>query len=340
MVSRARLSAAALIAGVIAVTVVAVGPGCVPAPLPPDVEGPDPDVDEGVEPLPPSSGEEHEQPPPPVEEEVPPVEEEVPPVEEEVPPAEEVPIQQTCPRVRITTATLNVRADPSTSNAAIGQVRQGQILDVLDLVEGESVGVVTAWFEIASSALTGFVTSAYAECTFDEAPAAPDGYLLPLVCGSTVRIAQGNFGSFSHTGRSRYAYDFSIASGTPMLAMADGEVVQLFEQTGPGDPCYSGGGSDCFPFANYVALRHGDGTQSIYKHLNRVDVSLGQLVPRGTQLGLSGSTGYSTGPHAHVMRQEDCGNALQCESVPLLFADVGDDGEPEQDDNVTSGNCP
>lgn len=163
--------------------------------------------------------------------------------------------------------------------------------------------------------------------------------MLPLTCGSVVRIAQGNFGNFSHSGRSRYAYDFSIGVGTPMLAMADGEVVELFDQTGPGDDCYNGGGESCFPFANYVAVRHGDSTQTIYKHLNRVDVALGQFVARGTQLGLSGSTGYSTGPHAHVMRQEDCGSSLQCESVPLVFADVEGDGEPEQDDFVTSGNC-
>ena len=252
---------------------------------------------------------------------------------------DEPPIQQTCPRVRITTPTLNVRGDPSTANAAVGQVRQGQIVDVLDRVDGEPVANVTAWFEIASGALTGFVTATYAECTFDEPPAAPDGYLLPLACGTTVRISQGNFGSTSHSGRSKYAYDFSIASGTAMLAMADGEVIQIFDDTGPGDACYNGGGSSCFPYANYVALRHGDGTQSIYKHLNRVDVPLGEMVPRGAQLGLSGSTGYSTGPHAHVMRQTDCSNALQCESVALVFADVGGDGEPEQNEYVTSANC-
>jgi murein DD-endopeptidase MepM/ murein hydrolase activator NlpD len=245
-----------------------------------------------------------------------------------------------CPRVRITAQeTLNVRPSPDTGQAALGVVRSGQIVQVLDRVEGEDIAGVTAWYAIPYLDGTGFVSGAFAVCTTDEAPPLPDGYLLPLACGSTVRIAQGNFGTFSHSGRSRYAYDFSIGTGTPLLAMADGEVIGVYADTGPGDPCFNGGGESCFPYANWVALRHTDGSQSIYKHLNRVDVRLGELLPRGTTVGLSGSTGYSTGPHAHVMRQQDCADPLRCESVPLVFGDVDGDGEPETDEFVTSQNC-
>lgn len=91
---------------------------------------------------------------------------------------------------------------------------------------------------------------------------------------------------------------------------------------------------------NYVALRHGDGPGSIYKHLKRVDVRVGDFVPAGSTIGLSGSTGYSTGPHAHVMRQGLCGEPLRCESVAFAFADVPGDGVSERGDSVTSGNCP
>jgi hypothetical protein len=246
----------------------------------------------------------------------------------------------TCPRLRITAQdTLNVRPAPDTGQAALGVVRSGQIVEVIDRVDGEDIAGITVWYEIPWLDDTGFVSGAYAACTDEEAPPLPDGYLLPLACGSTVRIAQGNFGAFSHSGRSRYAYDFSIGPGTPLLAMADGEVIGLYADTGPGDPCYDGGGESCFPYANWVALRHTDGSQSIYKHLNRVDVRLGELLPRGTTVGLSGSTGYSTGPHAHIMRQQDCAEPLRCESVPLVFADVTGDGEPETDERVTSQNC-
>jgi murein DD-endopeptidase MepM/ murein hydrolase activator NlpD len=246
----------------------------------------------------------------------------------------------TCPRVRITAQqTLNVRPSPDTGQAALGVVRSGQIVDVLDRVVGEDIGGNAFWYEIPYLDDVGYVSAAFAACTTDEAPPLPDGFLLPLSCGTTVRIAQGNFGNFSHAGRSRYAYDFSIGVGTPLLAMADGEVIGLFDDTGPGDACYDGGGESCFPYANWVALRHTDGSQSIYKHLNRVDVRVGELLPRGTTVGLSGSTGYSTGPHAHVMRQQDCADPLRCESVPLNFADVDGDGEPETGEFVTSQNC-
>ena len=118
--------------------------------------------------------------------------------------------------------------------------------------------------------------------------------------------------------------------------MADGIVIHRYAETMPGDPCYDGGDEDCFPYANLVVLLHGDGQASIYKHLSEVLVSDGELVPRGEAVGLSGSTGYSTGPHAHVMLEENCGEA-NCQSVPLEFVEIG---VPVTDQEVTSTNCP
>ncbi|MBK7556185.1 MAG: M23 family metallopeptidase [Flavobacteriales bacterium] len=108
--------------------------------------------------------------------------------------------------------------------------------------------------------------------------------------------------------------------------------------TGPGHRCYNGGGSDCYPYSNMVVLKHPDGTTSQYKHMNRVDVNVGQTVRRGQVLGLSGSTGYSTGPHAHVMCMTDCG-LPNCQSVRTVFVDQPGDGIPNQGATVQSGNC-
>lgn len=182
------------------------------------------------------------------------------------------------------------------------------------------------------------MTAAYAECTLEEPPELqpPAGFHLPLECGVTTTIAQGNDGGFSHQGAAFYAFDFSVGVNTPLVAMADGIVAHTFAETMPGDPCYDGGGADCFAYGNLVVLRHGDGSTSLYKHLNEVWTLDGEFVPRGTPVGLSGSTGYSTGPHAHVMRMEDCGMA-QCQSIPLEFLEAG---VPEQGDSVTSENCP
>jgi murein DD-endopeptidase MepM/ murein hydrolase activator NlpD len=246
-----------------------------------------------------------------------------------------------CPRVRVAVApgaSLNVRPTPSTTSAAIGSLANNAVVDVVAQVAGEVIDGSDLWYEIQTDTLSGFIFSAYAACTTDIPPELmpPDGYWLPLACGVTKTVSQGNFGSFSHMGRTKYAFDFSLGVGTPMVAMADGIVHHIYADTMPGDPCYNGGDSSCFPYANLVVLLHGDGATSIYKHLSVVTVSLGEFVPRGTQIGLSGSTGYSTGPHAHVMLQEDCGDA-NCESLPLEFVDAG---VPNTGDSVTSMNCP
>jgi len=248
-----------------------------------------------------------------------------------------------CPRVKVQVQpgqTLNVRADPSTMNDPVGALPNHAIVDVLAFVQGEAIGGLDAWIEISSGELEGFVFAGFVACTLEEAPELlpPDGYYLPLVCASSATISQGNFGGFSHQGKAAYAFDFAIGVGTPLVAMADGVVIHVFDQTGPGDPCYNGGGPECFPYANLVALRHGDGAASIYKHLSAVGVSLGEFVPRGASVGLSGSTGYSTGRHAHVMRMEECG-APNCQSIPLSFVDVAG-GVPKKNEKVTSGNCP
>lgn len=79
--------------------------------------------------------------------------------------------------------------------------------------------------------------------------------------------------------------DYHAAPGTPILASNSGEVVlarQLF---------YEG---------NCVIIDHGFGFSTIYMHFSRLDVTEGQKVKKGQELGLSGATGRVTGPHLHV----------------------------------------
>ena len=49
----------------------------------------------------------------------------------------------------------------------------------------------------------------------------------------------------------------------------------------------------------YVAVSHGNGVRSVYMHLSSRAVTVGQTVSKGQKLGISGSTGNSTGPHLH-----------------------------------------
>jgi hypothetical protein len=168
----------------------------------------------------------------------------------------------------------------------------------------------------------------------------PSGYLLPLTCGYNARVSQGNNGSFSHTGMSAWAFDFAIPRGTVLVASRAGTVRRIKNDIRPGDPCWENGGYDCRNNVNYVVLSHDDGTDTVYLHLDEAGVAVGATVAMGQYIGLSGSTGYSTGPHLHWQRMERC-TSWWCQSIPVSFDDVPfKDGVPESNDYVTSGNCP
>jgi murein DD-endopeptidase MepM/ murein hydrolase activator NlpD len=242
-----------------------------------------------------------------------------------------------CPRLRVMVApdpSLNVRPDPSTAQPPVASLPHGAIVDTVAAVQGESIEGDTLWYQIAAPA--GYVSGVFVECTQDLPPPPPEGFYLPVACGMQVKCTQGNNGATSHSGVTKYAFDFGVGLNTPVHASAAGTVTNIYDETGPGDACYNGGGPECGPFGNLVIVAHGDGSTTLYKHLNEVHVTLGQQVPRGHVVGLSGSTGYSTGPHIHSMRMENCG-ANNCQSIPMEYADAG---VPVTGQTVTSQNCP
>jgi len=121
-----------------------------------------------------------------------------------------------------------------------------------------------------------------------------------------------------------------------MAAMADGTVEKINDATKPGAPCFEGGGIECIDRANFVTIRHADGNNALYLHLESVSVKAGQAVKRGDVIGRVGSTGHSTGPHAHVQLETPCATE-PCKTVPLKFGDVATGGGvPVSGEEVTS----
>lgn len=53
-------------------------------------------------------------------------------------------------------------------------------------------------------------------------------------------------------------------------------------------------------YGNHVCIRHADGKVSLYAHLSRVSVKVGQKVCRGDLLGIMGATGNASGAHLHL----------------------------------------
>lgn len=79
--------------------------------------------------------------------------------------------------------------------------------------------------------------------------------------------------------------DFSVPIGTPIIAPADGVVEHIaYQARGAG---------------RYIKLRHGGQYTTVYMHLSRTLVKVGQSVKKGDRIALSGNTGRSTGPHLH-----------------------------------------
>ena len=113
---------------------------------------------------------------------------------------------------------------------------------------------------------------------------------------------------------SKYALDFLLNIGTPILAARGGTVFRTESSFG------EGGLDEKFANeVNYVAVNHGDGTFAEYLHLGKdqVDVEEGQEVQTGDLLGYSGLSGCMSHPHLHfnVFKIDD-GKAI---SIPVEF---------------------
>ena len=85
-------------------------------------------------------------------------------------------------------------------------------------------------------------------------------------------------------GRLHAGVDMAAAMGTPIRAAASGRVAIA----GP-----TGG------YGNYTCIQHAGSMSTCYAHQSRIGVSVGQSVSQGQVIGAVGSTGNSTGPHAH-----------------------------------------
>ena len=92
------------------------------------------------------------------------------------------------------------------------------------------------------------------------------------------------------TARWHYGQDFEVPYGTNVYATGDGTVIESGWSTGG--------------FGNVVTIDHGYGLQSLYGHLSKIKVSTGMNVKRGDLIGLSGSTGTSSGPHLHYQIEQ------------------------------------
>ena len=119
----------------------------------------------------------------------------------------------------------------------------------------------------------------------------PGGYIWPVnsrYITSTVggRESPGGIGSTNHKGTDigRVGYNSSVYA-----AKAGQVIISEYSSS----------------YGHYVVVYHGPGNSTLYAHMSSRKVSVGQQVKQGDVLGITGSTGHSTGPHLHFEVKEN-----------------------------------
>jgi len=84
--------------------------------------------------------------------------------------------------------------------------------------------------------------------------------------------------------RFHYGMDFTAPTGTDVVATGNGIVKEIGRDGG---------------YGNIVVIDHGYGYETLYGHLLRSRVQVGQVINRGDVIGFIGSSGASTAPHLH-----------------------------------------
>ncbi len=103
-----------------------------------------------------------------------------------------------------------------------------------------------------------------------------------------------------HTG-----IDFAAAEGTPIYATGDG-VVEKADDLEQG-------------YGNHVVINHGFGYETLYGHMSRIAVTVGEKVKRGQVIGYVGCTGLCTGDHVHY---EVIKNGAKINPIDFFYSNI------------------
>ncbi len=119
-------------------------------------------------------------------------------------------------------------------------------------------------------------------------------YIYPIKIHEYVGISYNT--SPAHVGRLKYAVDFFVPEGTPIVAAAEGVVDEIKQDSDKAGP------KSFDRYGNYIELNHKNDECSIYEHIkkNGSVVKVGQKVKAGQLIGYAGDTGWSYHvPHLH-----------------------------------------
>lgn len=182
----------------------------------------------------------------------------------------------------------------------------GNEITIEGVIDGEPVSLKGTNLESGSFSMYGFL-GARAQAAMSGEWINPFGdrkYIITSLFGKRVHPITGELKN--HDG-----YDMCSESGegSPVYASATGKVSIA--------GVYEG-------YGNCVVLVHGDGLQSLYGHMNKITVNVGDEVHAGLQVGTEGNTGLSDGAHLHFEVRKDGTPVDSAEYYPLLYANASD----------------
>jgi murein DD-endopeptidase MepM/ murein hydrolase activator NlpD len=155
-------------------------------------------------------------------------------------------------------------------------------------------------------------------------------YDLPYI--GTHAVIQGFHGAFSHTGDFEYAIDWEMPVGTAIYAAREGIVVGTRSSMTDGGP-----DRKYQDYANFIMIRHADGTIGSYDHLKEdgVVVKVGDRISRKQLIGYSGNTGFTSRPHLHFMTFRAV-DGFTRQSFPMRFQTASGIITPQQGQSYSS----
>jgi murein DD-endopeptidase MepM/ murein hydrolase activator NlpD len=117
-------------------------------------------------------------------------------------------------------------------------------------------------------------------------------YELPFKEGTKHKVVEGYGGRFSHSNKA--ALDFAMPEGTPVYAAREGRIYSYKDDSN------EGGLFTNEKKANYIIIKHNDGSFGCHWHLKQYGVVVKKgFVAKGQLIGYSGRTGFVLWPHLH-----------------------------------------
>lgn len=114
--------------------------------------------------------------------------------------------------------------------------------------------------------------------------------LKPVVAPITQGYGRTKFAATHYRSKYHNAIDFGAPIGTEVMAAEKGTVINV-------------GNQDLYcnkaAYGKFIVIKHENGLTTLYGHLSKYIVSVGQKVNRGELIGYVGKTGFATGPHLH-----------------------------------------